>query len=94
MSDIFLSYAREDRDRAETLANALAALGWSVWWDPNIIAGQAFDHAIEAALGETKCVVVLWSHHSIQSEWVKNEAAVAVERDVLVPVMIRSCTSV
>ena len=88
MTDIFISYAREDRDRAETLANVFAALGWSVWWDRNIIAGQAFDHAIEAALEEAKCVVVLWSRHSIQSEWVKNEAAVAVERDVLVPAMI------
>lgn len=50
MTDIFISYASEDRDRAEALANVLAALGWSVWWDRKIIAGQAFDHAIEAAL--------------------------------------------
>ncbi|MBS0159968.1 MAG: toll/interleukin-1 receptor domain-containing protein [Nitrospira sp.] len=88
MTDIFISYASEDRDRAEALANVLAALGWSVWWDRKIIAGQAFDHAIEAALEKAKCVVVLWSRHSIHSEWVKNEAAVAAERDVLVPAMI------
>ena len=86
--DIFISYASEDRDRAETLAKVLVGLGWSVWWDRKIIAGQVFDHAIETALEEAKCVVVLWSHHSIRSEWVKNEAAVAVERHVLVPAMI------
>jgi hypothetical protein len=32
--------------------------------------------------------VVLWSEHSISSEWVRNEAAAASERDVLVPVLL------
>ena len=29
MSDIFISYAREDRPRAATIAQALEAQGWS-----------------------------------------------------------------
>jgi hypothetical protein len=33
MSDIFISYAREDRPRVERLAAALEQCGWSVWWD-------------------------------------------------------------
>lgn len=90
MTDIFISYASEDRDRASQLASALAALGWSVWWDRKIIAGQAFDQAIERELEAAKSVVVLWSKHSVASEWVKNEAAVAAERRVLVPVIIES----
>jgi hypothetical protein len=36
MSDIFISYAREDRPRAEAIAKALEEHGWSVWWDWNI----------------------------------------------------------
>jgi TIR domain len=88
VTDIFISYAREDRDCAEMLAEVLTALEWSVWWDQKIMVGRPFDHAIEAALKEAKCVVVLWSRHSIKSEWVKSEAAVAVKRDVLVPAMI------
>lgn len=68
MTDIFISYASEDRDRAEMLANAFTGLGWSVWWDRKIVTGQAFDHAIEIALEAAKCVVVLWSHHSIRSD--------------------------
>jgi hypothetical protein len=88
VTDIFISYANEDRDRAETLASAFTALGWSVWWDLKIVTGQPFDHAIEVALEAAKCVVVLWSQHSIRSEWVKNEAAVAAERGVMVPAMI------
>jgi hypothetical protein len=88
LTDIFLSYAKEDRERARNLATALEAAGWSVWWDRNIQVGQAFDQAIENALDSAKCVVVLWSKHSVSSEWVKNEAASAAERGMLVPALI------
>ena len=90
MANVFISYASEDRDRAAQLASALGAFGWSVWWDRKIITGQAFDQAIERELENAKSVIVLWSEHSIGSEWVKNEAAVASERGVLVPATIES----
>jgi len=88
MTDVFLSYASEDRERASKLASSLEACGWSVWWDRKIIAGQTFDQVIERELETAKSVVVLWSKDSISSEWVKNEAAVAAERGVLVPALI------
>jgi TIR domain/Protein of unknown function (DUF1566) len=88
MIDVFLSYAREDRERAGQLAAALEVCGWSVWWDRKIIAGQAFDQVIEQQLEAARCVVVLWSKHSVSSEWVRNEAAAAAERGVLVPALI------
>jgi TIR domain len=88
MPDVFMSYAREDIERARKLASALEAGGWSAWWDRNIIAGQTFDQVIEHELETAKCVVVLWSKDSIFSEWVKNEAAAAAERGVLVPALI------
>ena len=88
MTDVFISYASEDRERARKLASALEERGWSVWWDRKILAGQTFDQVIEHQLETAKCVVVLWSKESISSEWVKNEAAVAAERGVLVPALI------
>src|SRR5882672_9927210 len=88
MTDVFISYASEDRERARNVASALQACGWSVWWDRNIITGQAFDQVIEHELETAKTIVVLWSMDSISSEWVKNEAAMVAERGVLVPALI------
>ncbi|HTU67795.1 MAG TPA: toll/interleukin-1 receptor domain-containing protein [Steroidobacteraceae bacterium] len=88
MADVFMSYSREDRARAEKLANALGEQGWSVWWDRKIAAGTSFDTIIEQQLDSARCALVLWSKTSINSEWVKNEAAAALEREALIPILI------
>lgn len=88
MSDIFISYAREDRACAEALAAALAARGCSVWWDSQLRAGEVFDDVIEAELQGVDCVIVLWSRHSVRSPWVRAEAGVGLERAVLFPIRL------
>jgi hypothetical protein len=90
MRDVFISYARDDRDRAAELARALEARGLSVWWDREIPPGRAFDEVIEEALGSARCVLVLWSEQSVSSRWVRAEASAAAERGVLVPVLVRA----
>jgi hypothetical protein len=90
MSDIFISYASEDRSKARELAEALSGRGWSVWWDRKIPLGKSFDAVIEKALAESKCVIVLWSAVSAASEWVRNEASEAKRRDILVPVFLEA----
>ena len=66
MPDIFLSYSREDRDRAERFAGALEASGYDVWWDGVLKAGEVYDQVTETALAAAKAVVVLWSRGSAQ----------------------------
>lgn len=88
MSDIFISYARADRERARLMAGALERRGWSVWWDHDIPPGRNFDDVIEEALAQARCVVVLWSNASTASGWVRNEAAEAMQREVLIPALI------
>jgi hypothetical protein len=88
MSDIFISYAREDKDRAELLSNVFSRQGWSVWWDREIPPGQSFDETIENELHSAKCIIVLWSKCSILSRWVKTEAAEGAARGILIPVLM------
>src|SRR5262245_13821633 len=88
MSDIFISYARADRQKAELLANAFSQKGWSVWWDREIPPGKSFDETIENALNSARCVIVLWSKDSVSSRWVKTEAAEGEARGILVPALI------
>lgn len=88
MSDIFISYASTDRNKAERLANAFIQQGWSVWWDRQIPPGKSFDEVIEYALSAARCVIVLWSKESVSSRWVKTEAAEAAAKGILVPALI------
>jgi hypothetical protein len=88
MTDIFISYAREDKERAELLSNAFSRQGWSVWWDREIPPGQSFDEMIENALHSARCVIVLWSKDSVLSRWVKTEAAEGAARGILIPVLM------
>src|SRR5215831_322799 len=92
MRQVFISYSSTDRERAKRLAEAVEAAGYSVWWDRQIAPGEIFDEAIEAALNQSACVVVIWSSASVKSEWVKTEAAEAAKRKVLVPVLLDSVT--
>ena len=65
MSDIFISYASVDRPQAKTLAEALAAQDWSVWWDRTLLPGKEFDEVIEHELDQSRCVIVPWSETSV-----------------------------
>lgn len=90
--DIFISYSREDRPCAERLADVFSTSGWRVWWDREIDVGADFGALIEAKLVAAKAVVVLWSEHSIQSGFVKDEAGRARDASKLHPVRIDSVT--
>jgi hypothetical protein len=53
---IFLSYAREDRERVAAVAAALGHEGWPVWWDRgNLPAGRAFHRVIGEAIDAAAC---------------------------------------
>ena len=94
MTDVFISYASADRDKARLVAQALRAKGWSVWWDRVIPPGKQYDEVIEQALAGAKCVVVLWSPTSAASKWVRIEAGEALRRGLLVPALIAKDTAI
>ncbi len=85
---IFLSYAHADAKRAQQLASALSARGYTVWWDNLIEGGAQFAKSIRVALESADAVVVLWSKSSIESDWVADEAAQGRDRKRLVPLSL------
>ncbi len=88
MAEVFLSYAREDRARAEQVAQGLAAAGIDVFWDSEIPPGQTWADYIENKLAQCKALIVLWSEHSTKSQWVREEARLGRDKGVLIPAMI------
>ncbi len=92
MTKVFLSYDRDDQAGARKIAAALEKAGHQVWWDRNIRGGSEFAQEIERALADARAVVVLWSERSIQSAWVRDEAAAGRDSGRLVPVRIDGCT--
>jgi len=90
MSDIFLSYAREDEERVRPIIEYLEQrFGWEVFWDRrNIPPGEVFHLHIAEKLDTAKCVLVAWSKHSVASGWVLEEAEEGKSRKVLVPLLL------
>jgi tetratricopeptide (TPR) repeat protein len=88
MASVFLSYDRDDTQRARSFAAALEKAGHHVWWDLHVRGGAQFSKVIEEALKAADVVVVLWSEHSIDSAWVRDEAGAGRDTARLVPVTI------
>ncbi len=88
MADVFLSYSRADREKAQQIALALEAEAIPVWWDKVLRAGQTYDEVTEAELREAKVVVVLWSQVSVKSKWVRTEATLGERTSTVIPAMI------
>ena len=54
MSDIFISYASEDRERIQPLVRALEQAGWSVFWDRTIPAGKTWREVIGGEIRDAR----------------------------------------
>jgi hypothetical protein len=88
MADIFISYAKANKQFASMLANALTDSGCSVWWDRDIEHGEYFDRVIEKEIQAATVVIVVWSVAGRESDWCRAEAAAALEQSKLVPISI------
>lgn len=88
MTEVFISYAREDQETVRVVADALSADGFEVWWDRTLLPGDEFRHRIEEELTNARCVVVCWSEASSKSRWVFEEAEEALEQEKLTPILI------
>lgn len=88
MTEVFISYRREDEVRVVQLVQALERAGLSVWWDRGLAGGENWHAVIGRALDAAKCVIVIWTSASVESSggFVRDEARRAAARGILVPV--------
>jgi hypothetical protein len=77
MTDVFISYKREERDAITTMVERLRALKVDVWFDGQLSHRPGFDEEIAQRLQAARCVLVCWTPAAIASEWVRGEAALA-----------------
>jgi hypothetical protein len=85
--DIFISYAHQDVEWVRPLAAELERRAWCAFWDLRTPAAKLWRTYIGAQLYTSRCVIVVWSEHALQSKFVLEEGAVGRDRDVLLPIV-------
>ncbi|MEM7573441.1 MAG: toll/interleukin-1 receptor domain-containing protein [Bacteroidota bacterium] len=74
--DVFLSYKSDDALWVKKLKNDLEAYGIKVWLDQeNIRPGDLFLEALEDGINSSRVVLIVVTPKSIDSKWVRREAA-------------------
>lgn len=88
MGHVFVSYAHDDEAVVGMIASDLVSHGFDVWWDRRLQPGTSFNVEIDRALRTASCVLVVWSRHSVDSQWVQAEADVGCSCKTLLPIRI------
>ena len=70
------------------LVRLLEAGGWDVFWDRTIPPGETWHSWIGRSLEQARCIMVVWSQHSITSDWVREEADEGKRRRILIPLLL------
>ncbi|MEM1107007.1 MAG: toll/interleukin-1 receptor domain-containing protein [Pseudomonadota bacterium] len=89
MADVFISYARSERPKAEAIKDLLEAAGLSVFFDvQGLDGGDVFPDVLDREVKSAGAVLGLWSPHALSRPWVKIECLIGKDRGVLVPASI------
>src|ERR1700689_1885428 len=91
MSDVFISYKRENLAAVGRLVEALRAEGIGVWWDKDIPPNAPWEATIERELAAAKLVIVAWSPAAVASDNVKAEARRARGQGRLLQGFVEPC---
>ncbi|MEZ5995661.1 MAG: toll/interleukin-1 receptor domain-containing protein, partial [Hyphomonadaceae bacterium] len=94
MSEVFISYTREDRARVELLYTLLLDLDVPVWFDAGIEVGAEWERRIFDQIDRARAMIVCWTFAALSSHWVVREAKIGLDRNILAPVMLHPCSLV
>lgn len=89
MTDVYIAYAREDRDRVRLITEMLRFEGWDLWMDPFDLSDE-ISPAAELKLATARVILAFWSDRSRTSEVVRSEAATGLYKNKLMQARIDS----
>jgi hypothetical protein len=89
--DVFISYKRDERSEVLAIARRLEALKLRVWFDAEMRSGTTFDSEIDRQVRSARAVLVCWSPGAVESDWVRGEATIGRQRNVLAAAMLKPC---
>ena len=77
LSQVFISYKREERDFAELLESKLQGANFNVWIDRQLRAGTEWRERIDEEIRKSIALIVIMTHAAKMSEYVTYEWAFA-----------------
>ncbi len=89
MTDVYVAYAREDRDRLRLITEMLRFEGWDLWMDPFDLSDEP-SPAAELKLASARVILAFWSDRSRTSEIVRSEAATGLYKNKLMQLRVDS----
>ena len=70
---VFVSYARQDRDRARQLVDAIRRRGHAVLWDKELPPGVSFVDRIKEDVAAAHVFMPLLTPASVEHAWINQE---------------------
>jgi hypothetical protein len=90
MSHVFISYSKQDREFARSLADFLLEQGFDVWIDDRIPFGDRWWNVIVQAIMGCSAFIVIMTPESQSSKWVDRELGLADHLDKpLFPLLVQ-----
>ncbi|HEY9671634.1 MAG TPA: TIR domain-containing protein [Waterburya sp.] len=95
MTQVFISYAEEDRATMEKIRNSLRRESITVWTNKtDIQTGEAFEEAIKRGIEQADNMVYLLSPDSVTSHYCRQELSLALSLNKrIIPLLVRETNS-
>ena len=85
---VFISYSHKDEREMKQLKDLFDSYGISYWYDKGLHSGDDWNSVIAKYLEGAAACVVLLSHDSAESEYVKNELSFAISRNIPIHILM------
>lgn len=80
---VFISHNKDDKEIAREIGLFLVSESIGVWYDEWVIsAGDSITEQINGGLSDCTHFIILWSHNSSKSNWVRRELSSTISASI------------